>query len=298
MFDTQEKKKSLLITIGLFIALFLLLFFFGLSYLDPATEQGIAINFGTSETGSGKTQPTKTVKTAPSNTTAQEIKTTQTTTETPSASQPVVEEKVITQTTNDAPVIKSSEKKKKTITPTEKKDLKKNTKKATEKKASTNNEVKKTVKPVEKKPDASTKNALDSFLNGAKQNGETTQGEGNDNAGGDKGKINGDPNAKAYYGTGKGLDGDGNYRLGGRKALNKERKIPTCNETGIVVVKIVVNQQGKVIEAYPGIKGTTNTAPCLMQPAKIAALTTKFNSDSNAPSKQIGSIVYEFKLSE
>jgi len=60
----------------------------------------------------------------------------------------------------------------------------------------------------------------------------------------------------------------------------------------------VVNKQGKVIQAFSGIKGTTNTAPCLIQPAKAAALATKFNSDINAPSKQIGSIVYQFKLSE
>jgi len=151
---------------------------------------------------------------------------------------------------------------------------------------------------VEKKPDASTKNALDSFLNGPKSSGKKTGGEGNDNQSGDKGNPDGDPNAKAYYGNGKGLDGDGNYRLGGRKALNKEKKIPECNETGTVVVKIVVNQSGKVIQALPGIKGTTNTAPCLMAPAKKAALATKFNSDSGAPSKQTGSIVYTFKLSE
>jgi len=293
MLETQEKKKSLAITIGLFMVLFLLLFFFGLSYLDPATEQGIAVNFGTSTTGSGKIQPTKTVKTAPSpNTTPNEVKTPIPSQVEQTSSKAVIEEKVITQNIEEAPVVKTSKKKKKNTTPSEKKEIKKTTE------SQTNSETKKTPKPVEKKPDTSTKNALDSFLNGTKKNGETTQGEGNDTTGGDKGKVDGNPNAKAYYGNGKGLDGDGNYRLGGRKALNKERKIPTCNETGIVVVKIVVNQQGKVIKAFPGIKGTTNTAPCLMQPAKTAALATKFNSDSNAPSKQIGSIVYKFKLSE
>lgn len=293
MLETEEKKKSLAITIGLFTVLFLLLFFFGLSYLDPATEQGIAVNFGTSDTGSGKIQPTKTVKTAPSSkTTPNKIKTPDAAEAKKAASKSVIEEKVVTQETEDAPVIKTTEKKKKITTTSDKKETKKNTE------SKTTTETKKTPKPVVKKPDASTKNALDSFLNGAKQNGETTQGEGNDTSGGDKGKPNGDPNAKAYYGNGKGLDGDGNYRLGGRKALNKERQIPNCNETGIVVVKIVVNQLGKVIAATPGIKGTTNTAPCLIQPAKAAALATKFNSDSNAPSKQIGSIVYKFKLSE
>ena len=288
MLETKEKKKSFLITVSLFALLFLMLFFFGLSYLDPATEQGIAINFGTTDVGSGAVQTQKKVKISPKSTaeTSEVTSTDNETSKSTTASEEI--EKVITQNTEEAPLVKST------------KEIKnKQNSKNSDKAVSKDKPVeKKEIKVIEKKPDANTKNILDSFLNGAKQNGDTTTGEGNDTENGDKGKPDGDPKAKAYYGTGKGLDGDGNYRLGGRKALNKERKIPNCNETGIVVVKIIVNQEGKVIQAYPGIKGTTNTAPCLIQPAKTAALATKFNSDSDAPAKQIGSIVYEFKLSE
>ena len=71
-----------------------------------------------------------------------------------------------------------------------------------------------------------------------------------------------------------------------------------CNESGVVVVKIEVNQQGKVINAVAGVKGTTNTASCLLEPARRAALATKFNSDAEAPVKQVGTIIYEFKLSD
>lgn len=291
MLETKEKKKSLLITIGLFSLLFLVLFFFGLSYLDPATEQGIAINFGVSESGKGPKQSQEKVKITPesvNNTAVEEAASSEATPEDTQAKAEAKEE-VVTQQVEEAPVIKSTkETSKKTPTPT------KNTKSTSEKKP----EAKKAIKKVEKKPDASTQNILDSFLKGTKQDGKTDSGDGDTQQNGDQGNPDGDPNAKAYYGTGKGLDGDGNYRLGGREALNKEREIPKCNETGVVVVKIVVNQQGEVIQAYPGIKGTTNTAPCLIQPAKNAALATKFNSDPNAPSKQIGSIVYKFKLSE
>ncbi len=295
MIQTEEEKKSLVITIALFLLLFLMLFFFGLSYLDPSTEQGIAVNFGTSKIGNGKIQPTKTVKTSPNTSTNNIIPTEKSTaTQVESSTPSKTADDIVTQKNIDAPVIKASDKTKKQVTT--------DTKKENATKSTQNNNSKKplkeTPKPVEKKPDASTKNALDSFLNGAKQDGETTRGEGNDTNGGDKGKINGDLKAKSYYGNGKGLDGDGNYRLGGRKALNKERNVPKCNETGIVVVKIEVDRNGKVIGAYPGVKGTTNTAPCLMEPAKKAALATKFNSDSKAPNKQIGSIIYNFKLSE
>jgi hypothetical protein len=139
---------------------------------------------------------------------------------------------------------------------------------------------------------------MNSLINGPKKDGKANGGEGNDNQAGDKGDPNGDPNATSYYGQGKGLDGDGNYRLGGRKALNKEKFVQECNESGVVVVKIEVNQRGQVVNAVPGAKGTTNNASCLMEPARRAAMATKFNSDADAPVKQTGYIEYEFKLSE
>jgi periplasmic protein TonB len=59
-----------------------------------------------------------------------------------------------------------------------------------------------------------------------------------------------------------------------------------------------VNRSGQVVRATPGVKGTTNNAACLTDPAKRAALATTFNSDSNAPATQVGTIIYNFKLSE
>lgn len=287
--DTPHKKKSLVITIILHLVLLLLLFLVGMGIQEPETEAGIAINFGNSAVGSGDVQPTEPIESAPTPENIPEEVNEDTPEEETTDAASASNDDVVTQENADAPVVE----KKKEEKPAEVKKEEKKTKKAVAK------PVKKEVpKPVEKKPDASTKSALDSFLNGPKSSGKKTGGEGNDNQSGDKGDPDGDPNAKSYYGNGKGLDGDGNYRLGGRKALNKERNIPDCNETGTVVVKIVVNQLGKVVQALPGIKGTTNTAPCLMGPAKKAALATKFNSDSGAPSKQTGSIVYTFKLSE
>lgn len=270
--DTPHKRKSLVITIILHLILLLLLIFVGLGIKEEENDGGIAVNFGNVDTGSGNVQPTEPVETAPTaETTPEEI---QEETEQTEATEEAIEE-VATQDNIEAPAVQNKKEKKPAVETKKEKP-----------------------KPVERKPDASTKNALDSFLNGPKSSGAKTGGEGNDKSGGDKGNPNGDPNAKSYYGTGKGLDGDGNYRLGGRKALNKEKNIPDCNETGTVVVKITVNQQGKVVSAVPGIKGTTNTAPCLLDPAKRAALATRFNSDANAPSRQVGSIVYTFKLSE
>ncbi len=286
--DTPHKRKSLVITIVLHMVLLLLLFFVGMAVKEPEDDGGIAINFGNNEFGKGELQSFEPIESAPTSENVPEevIEEIQEESEIEEAS---LDEEVVAQDDVEAPVIEKKEIKK---VSSNKKEVKKI------KEPVVVPEKKRTPKPVEKKPDASTKNALSSFLNGYKSSGVKAAGEGNDNIGGDKGDPNGDPNSKSYYGTGTGLDGDGNYRLGGRKALGKERNIPKCNETGTVVVKIVVDQTGKVIQATPGIKGTTNAAECLMEPAKKAALATKFNSDSKAPSRQIGSIVYTFKLSE
>jgi outer membrane biosynthesis protein TonB len=265
--DTEHKRKSFRISSALMAILLLLLFFFGLKYLDPPPEGGIAINFGTSDTGSGQVQPQETVKTAPQQTKAA-----------PAESAKDINEEVVTQDVEDAPVIKDD-------------------KKPVETKPVTEEKPKEEPKKPDPKPDKSTTDALSSIINGPKNDGKTEGGEGPDSSGGDKGDPNGDPNASSYYGTGKGLDGDGNYQLGGRKALNKQKYQQDCNEAGTVVVSIEVDRNGNVISATPGVRGTTNNSRCLLEPAKRAALATKFNADSNAPAKQIGKIVYRFSLS-
>lgn len=103
---------------------------------------------------------------------------------------------------------------------------------------------------------------------------------------------------KKSYSEGIGLDGDGSYGLGGRRALNKERIVQDCNESGIVKVYIEVNNSGQVINAIPGVEGSTSSAKCLHDPAKRAALATRFNGDPKAPVKQQGYIIYNFKLAE
>lgn len=267
--DTEHKRKSMRITVILHVIILILLFFFGFSYLDPPPEDGIAVNFGTTDYGQGNDQPTEPVKTAPKQTIPEPIPETKS----------EIKEEVVTQNNEDAPVIKKETKK----------EITKVTPKETPKK-----EVPKKVEPT---PDKSTSDALSSLINGPKNNGSAEGSEGDDDRAGDKGDPNGDPNARSYYGNGVGLDGDGNYRLGGRSALNKAKETQKCNEAGKVVVSIEVDRSGRVVSATPGVRGTTNNSRCLLEPAKRAALATRFNADSKAPAKQIGKIIYNFTLS-
>jgi TonB family protein len=180
-------------------------------------------------------------------------------------------EKILTQNTEEAPVIKSSKTKK--------------------------NKTKKT-KPVKSppKPSKETSEVLENIFN-APEGNQNSSSEGDDAvASGDKGNPGGDKNSKNYYGTGGSGGGDPNYRLGNRRAVTKPKPQYRCNESGRVVVIITVDRAGNVIKAEKG-KGTT-AAACLTKAAIEAAKKTKWESDPGAPPRQIGKIIYNFKLTE
>lgn len=81
-----------------------------------------------------------------------------------------------------------------------------------------------------------------------------------------------------------------------RKAISRPSPQNTCNEAGVVVVKVTVNRKGEVIDALAGIKGTTTQSECLLKISKEAALKTKWEASEEANEVQVGSITYNFKL--
>jgi len=192
--------------------------------------------------------------------------------------------KVLTQKEASIPVVKKQSKKQPQQSPPKK------------------TEAQKEVKPIPTlpKPKVSnaTKSVLSKVLNAKKIEGEQKHGKGDDNSPGDKGKEEGNPYASSYYNR-AGLGGNGKgYGLNGRNLQSNGAVTQECNEEGIVVVRITVNQQGQVIAAEPGVKGSTNVNPCLLSPAKKTALLHKWFPDLNAPNTQIGFVVINFKLSE
>ena len=62
------------------------------------------------------------------------------------------------------------------------------------------------------------------------------------------------------------------------------------------MVIITVDRLGNVINAIPGVKGSTTLNKKLLQRAKTAALKTKFDPKQTAPTNQQGKIVYLFSL--
>ena len=71
--------------------------------------------------------------------------------------------------------------------------------------------------------------------------------------------------------------------------------IPTykCQGGGTVIIDIVINQSGQVISALVAENKSTPDE-CLREEAFRSATTARFNSDTKAPAKQLGTMTYVF----
>ena len=282
MFDTPHKKKSAGLTAIIGVLLLLLFFILGLTYYDPPVSYGMEVNFGTLTQGSGNFQPIKSVQTIEQ---AEEksIKVEEKDESTPSKeSIPEPVKEVITE-------------KQSSVTIPEKKEKKKPLQPITE-----NKETELKSEPVKQVPKVSevTKSMVSNLLKNKTQEGDDIQGEGDDLIQGDKGKMVGNPYSSSYYNN-LGLASEGKeYGLNGRKLQTNGKVEQECNQEGTVVVRITVNNKGEVIQTEPGVKGSTNTHPCLLEPATKTALLHKWYADTKAPREQIGFVVIKFKLGE
>lgn len=279
LLQTPHQRKSALLTALIGALLLLLLFVLGLTYYDPPISFGMEVNFGTSKTGSGNKQPTQKVVSKPL----------------PVQKEKVVEKQVAPPPT-PIPKAKVATQKQSSIAVPEKQTKKK----PQPQKKITQLTPKKEKSPTPPKPKIakSTQQVLQNMFKGTEQEGEVQEGEGDDNEAGDKGKETGNPYANSYYGSSGNGGRGGGYGLNGRNLQSNGSVVQDCNQEGTVVVRITVNQQGEVVAAQPGVKGTTNAHPCLLEPAKKTALLHRWYPDANAPSKQIGFVVIQFKLGE
>lgn len=282
MLDTPHKKKSAGLTAVVAILLLLLFFMLGLTYYDPPISYGMEVNFGTLAQGSGEVQPTKSVQTI----------------EQPVEKPVEVEEKVeVTppkESTEESIKEVLTEKESTVVVPDKKEEVK--LREAVEEEPEPEIEP----EPVKEVPKVSeaTKSVVSNLLKNKTEDGEQTQGEGDDLVQGDKGKLEGNPYSSSYYNN-YGLGGRGKgYGLNGRNLQSNGKVVQDCNQEGTVVVRITVNNNGEVVQAVPGVKGSTNTHPCLLEPARKTALLHKWFPDNNAPAEQIGFVVIQFKLGE
>lgn len=165
------------------------------------------------------------------------------------------------------------------------------------------------IKPVVKEKTAAEKLA-EKFK---KESGKTGGGVGNNAEAGQQGAPDGNPNGTGTGGTGGGTgggngtgDGPGNgpgsgpgngggikYSLTGRSFIKPPTLPKDTKEEGKVVVNIVVDSEGNVIEADPNGRGTTTSSALLKAKARQAAMATKFTVDGKIP-EQRGTITIIF----
>ncbi len=89
---------------------------------------------------------------------------------------------------------------------------------------------------------------------------------------------------------------DGYSLSDNRDAIKKIKPKYLCEETGTVIVRVIVNRKGETIQAAVGIRGSTESASCLFKEAQEAALQTTWTpADSSSPERQVGYITYNFQ---
>jgi len=85
------------------------------------------------------------------------------------------------------------------------------------------------------------------------------------------------------------------YSLENRYQVRLPVPVYKCEGSDIVEVKIIVDQDGKVLQAQVEEMGDSFNEICLAEAAQQAALRTRFNADNDSPVRQQGSITYHFQ---
>jgi outer membrane biosynthesis protein TonB len=265
--EKENSRKSAITTSILMLILFLLLYFWVLSW--PREKDmplaGMMIDFGTTETGQGENSPAP----APNSNEAEQVEITEAAiAENTPQETPAVPTKVATQNTVKAPAVAQ--------------------------KTAQQIKAEKAAAEAKKKAEAKAKAQAEADALKNELNNVWGKGDGNDGKPGDAGDPNGVNNGGD--GSGSGGSGDGLEGMGNRKWEKKPVIENKSQNFGKVTLKIKVDKQGNIISAeFTNYKSTT-TNSYLIDLAKREVLRQgKITSDSKAPSEQWGYYTFNFK---
>ena len=280
IFDSPHKKKSASITFIVALLLIILFFGLGLTYYDPPIDYGMEINFGNTVQNSGNIKEQN-----------HELNNLDVIEEDQSSVKPATKSNTeINASMKSKSVL--TEKKSSVSIPKKESLKKRNQKKVEEGKKIQKLPIKKEIPKVSK----TTKNIVSNLLNKKKQVNDNQPNNSQSLV--NKNSRNQSAYSSTYYNSSISGSDIKSYGLNGRSLQSKGKVLQECNEQGLVVVRISVNRKGEVVTAEPGVKGTTNTHPCLLNPAKKTAQLHKWFPDNQAPELQIGFVVIQFKLGE
>ena len=271
-FERNKNIKAGSITFVICACIFLMFFF--IQWTTPMVEkpvvlEGIEVNIGNSDEGSGSVQPL--VQGEPGETSNPDNN------PTPENSGGSSSNEDNTEPDNDPDATPTTTTNKKTTSPV------------------TNPTPTKKIAPLTPAPKPKT--IMPRYSGGNGNGGNTKDGyndsrnEGNDpNGKGDKGQPNGTPNGKNYTGPGGVSIRSG---LTGRRPTRLPSFEDDFNENAKVAVDIIVNKNGKVISAIVNPKGTTTANANTRKVAVKRALEITFNTGSE---DQSGTIILDMRV--
>jgi colicin import membrane protein len=283
----SEKEKGFIGAAIIHLILFVLLILVSFSVPPPPeTEEGILVNFGTDETGMGMIEPSQPA--------IQEVTSPP---PSPNAVKKADEEPLLTQNTEEAPEVKKidPEAEKKRI---EKIEADKKIREELEVERIRKKQAEEERKKIEaeQQRQADIMNRTKNALANSKNAGTSSTSEGIAGGTGNQGDPRGSADSNVR-GEGSGLGDKGiSYELQGRGFQKLPKPKYDYQGEGRVVVEVSVDRSGKVIQAVPGIKGSTTLDEYLLKVAKEAALEASFDSKPDAPLFQKGTITYNFIL--
>jgi len=265
--ETPHKKKSAIITFFIGTFILFIFYFIGMTYYDPPIVYGMEVSFGNISDNISK-DITKSKNQFANNFLKPELK------------------KEIINSNEENKILTE----KKSVVKVNEKDLIDSS--LVQEKNKIDKKI--VIKEKEQEISESTQKVIENLIK-SQSNSENISDLDDKQETSNKGNLDGSLYSSTYYNTsGK----ETNYGLNGRSLKSSGKVIQECNQEGIVVVRITVNRKGDVIDADPGVKGTTNMDSCLLQPALKTALLHHWHPDENAPERQIGFVVINFKLGE
>jgi len=267
----KKHKTGIIGTIIFHIIIGAIFMIFGYSTPLPLPgEEGILINFGSTDEGFGLEEPMY-------SNAVQEQAQDETQESTPETTTSESEEGLTTQDFEDAPSVKEQGQKEKTE----------------EKKPEPKPETEKEEKVEEKEERKVNENAL---FPGRDRNTNNSSSEGENQGEGNQGSTTGSVDSQNHSG-GNSMGNNGtSFSLAGRNPESLPKPIYNEQIEGKVVVEITVDKYGTVTNAVPGVKGSTTLDANLLAAAKRAALKARFDKKPDAAAYQKGTITYYFKL--
>lgn len=286
-----DRKKNL--QAGLYTALVIggllmvcLILSFSLPPLpEPPIDEGIEVNLGNSDLGSGTDQPYEPGPPAPTDQTAY-VPPVPVVNKNEAAKDFATDDK-----DEDAPVVKKPA------------AIQKEADKIPEKEVV---KTKPTAKPKEEAPPTPPKpkpKALMKGVNGTGSGGNEAdsykkgRGEGVAGGQGDQGRPGGSPDSKNYTGGGSGNAGVRISKgLSGRSVIKVFSYRDDFNENATVAVDVRIDKNGNVISATYQLRGSTTSESYFKEKAVEIVKKSKFNAVTNGPDEQTGTVLVNFKV--